>query len=290
MPELFLRPGSTTPLSSIVDQLTELCAFVDDFLATHPNLMNWRRSPHDTPRFADSEVLTLALLQGCLGVASLKQTYRLVAANYRSAFPFLCSYQQWMARLHVLAGVLSARLQATTQRINASTAFYLLDAKPLPVCHPVRHRRVRLLREEGAWFGKTSKGWFFGFKLHVLRHIDGRIVKLVLTPCNRDDRTPVLTLLDGVDGGVTLGDLGYRGKQRVEEWAEETGMLVLTRAEAPEQKHLLAQVQQAIETSFSQLWYKFIDRVFSRSWRGLWNTVQLKITHYNLCQAGVLSV
>src|SRR3982751_6806000 len=78
MPELFQRRG-TTPLSSIVDQLTELYTFVDDFLVAHPNLLCWRQSPHDTPHFADSEVLTLALLQGCLGVASLKQTYRLVA-------------------------------------------------------------------------------------------------------------------------------------------------------------------------------------------------------------------
>jgi hypothetical protein len=30
--------------------------------------------------------------------------------------------------------------------------------------------------------------------------------------------------------------------------------------------------------------------VFSRSWRGLWNSVQLKVIHYNLCQAGALSI
>ncbi len=275
-------------MSSIVDHLTELYAFVDDFLTAHPNLMNWRQSPHNTPRFADSEVLTLALLQGCLGVASLKQTYRLVAANYRSAFPRLCSYQQWMTRLHALTGTVGALLQATTQQRNSSAAFYLIDAKPLPVCHPVRHRRVRLLREEGAWFGKTSQGWFFGFKLHVLRHIDGRIVNLVLTPGNWDDRAPALALLEGVEGGVTLGDLGYRGKQRAAEWAEEAGMLVLTRADAPEKKYLPAQVRQGIETSFAQLWHRFLDRIFSRSWRGLWNTVQLKVIHYNLCHAGVL--
>jgi Transposase DDE domain len=288
MPELFYERG-TTPLSSIIDQLTELYAFVDDFLATHPDLLHWRQSPHDMPRFADSEVLTLALLPGCLGVASRKQTYRLVAAHDRSAFPRLCSYQPWMARWHALAGVMSALLQATTQRINASAAFYWLDAKPLPVCHPVRHRRVRLLREEGAWFGKTSQGWFFGFKLPVLRHMDGRMVNLVLTPGHWDDRTPVLALLEGVEGGVTLGDLGDRGKQRAEEWAEEMGMLVLTRADAPQKKYLLAQVRQGIETTFSQLWHQFLDRVFSRSWRGLWNTVPLKVIYYNLRQAGLLS-
>jgi len=194
-----------------------------------------------------------------------------------------------MTRLHALTGTIGALLQATTQQLNSSAAFYLIDAKPLPVCHPVRHRRVRLLREDGAWFGKTSKGWFFGFKLHVLRHIDGRIVNLVLTPGHWDDRAPALALLEGVEGGVTLGDLGYRGKQRAAEWAAEAGMLVLTRADAPEKKCLLAQVRQGIETSFSQLWHRFLDRVFSRSWRGLWNTVQLKVIHYNLWHAGVLS-
>jgi hypothetical protein len=114
------------------------------------------------------------------------------------------------------------------------------------------------------------------------------MVNLILTPGNWDDRAPVLALLEGVDGGVTLGDLGYRGRQRADEWAAEAEMLVFTRAAAPEQKCLLAQVRQAIETSLSQLWYKFLDRIFSRSWRGLWNTVQLKVIHYNLCPAGVL--
>jgi IS5 family transposase len=276
-------------MSSIEHHLTELYVFIDDFLRDHPKLAHWRQSPHEQPAFADAEVLTIALPQGCLGVPSLKQTYRLVAHNCRSAFPSLCSYQQWMARLQALTTPICALLSATMQLPAGSAAFYLIDAKPLPVCHPLRHGRVRLLREDGAYWVKTSKGWFFGFKLHVLRHIDGRIVNLVLTPGNWDDRAPVLALLEGVDGGITLGDLGYRGKQRVEEWAEEAEMLVLTRADAPEQKFLLAQVRQAIETSFSQLWYNFLDRVFSRSWRGLWNTVQLKVIYYNLRHAGVLS-
>jgi hypothetical protein len=276
-------------MSSIVDHLTELYVLIDDFFLSHPALGHWRRSPHGLPRFTDSEVLTIALLQGCLGVASLKQTYRLVAHNCRAAFPHLCSYQQWIARLQALTVPIGALLETTAQVPAQSAAFYLIDAKPLPVCHRVRHGRVRLLREEGAYWGKTSKGWFFGFKLHILRHIAGRIVNVALTPGNWDDRVPALTLLLGVNGGITLGDLGYRGQQRAAEWAEEADMFVLTRAEAPEQKYLLAQVRQAIETSFSQLWYKFLDRVFSRSWRGLWNTVQLKLIYYNLRHAGFLS-
>jgi Transposase DDE domain len=77
-------------MSSIEHPLTELYVFVDDCLQTQHTLASWRHSPHDHPAFSDAEVLTLALLQGCLGVASLKQTYRLVAANWRAVFPQLC--------------------------------------------------------------------------------------------------------------------------------------------------------------------------------------------------------
>ena len=192
--------------------------------------------------------------------------------------------------MHALAALLTALLRVTTHLMPEAPAFYLIDAKPLPLCHPVRHRRVRLLREDGARFGKTSKGWFFGFKLHVLRHSAGRIVNLVLTPGNWDDREPALGLVLGVQGGITLGDLGYRGVRRAAELAEEADMLLLTRAEAPAHQRLLTQVREAVETTFSQLWYKFLDRIFARSWHGLWHTVQLKVIHYNLRQAGCLPI
>jgi len=37
------------------------------------------------------------------------------------------------------------------------------------------------------------------------------------------------------------------------------------------------------------LWARFVDRILSRSWHGLWNTIKLKMLHYNLCRAGLLS-
>jgi hypothetical protein len=54
-------------------------------------------------------------------------------------------------------------------------------------------------------------------------------------------------------------------------------------------RFLLSQLRQGVETMFSQWWHQFIDRVFSRSWNGLWNTLKLKVLHYNLVHAGVVS-
>ena len=140
-------------MPSLEHHVTELSILIDDFLTTRPALAHWRQSPHDQPAFTDAEVLTIALRQGCLGVPSRKQTYRLVAHNYRSAFPRLCSYQQWMARLQALTIPISALLSSTMPRPSGSAAFYLMDAKPLPVCHRLRQGRVRRLREDGAYGG-----------------------------------------------------------------------------------------------------------------------------------------
>lgn len=271
----------------IEHQMTEIYCFVDDYLKAHPGQSRWRRSPHSAPRFADSEVITIALLQGSFQVASLKQTYRLVRSNFLSAFPALPSYAEWLRRLHQLTIHVGLLLEATAVS-DSRAAFYLIDSKPIPLCHHLRHQRVRLLREDGARFGKTSKGWFFGFKMHALRHITGRFLNIVLTPASVDDCDPLLALSEATDGGVLLGDLGYCGEPaRVT--AEEAEVLLITRRDAPEHKFLLSQVRQRIETSFSQLWHQFIDRVFSRSWNGLWNTIKLKVLFYNIRHAGVVS-
>lgn len=276
-------------MPSIVHQMTEIYVLVDDFFKHHPALSRRRQSPNDEPGLSDAEVLTIALLQGCFGVQTLKQTWQLVAANHAVAFPRLCSYQQWLARLHALDLQIGALLRATTALPDHRRRLWLIDSKPIPLCHPIRHGRVRLLRDEGAYFGKTSKGWFFGFKLHVLRQWDGRLVNLVLTPGNWDDRDPAPLLALGVEGGLVIGDLGYSGETLRNQLLEEADLLVLTRADAPHQKKLLSQMRQRIETSLSQLWIKFIDRVFSRSWQGLWNTLRLKVLFYNLCHSGAVT-
>jgi transposase len=269
--------------------MTEIYCFVDDFLKARPALSRWRRSPHAAPRFTDAEVLTVALLQADAGTDNLKRVYDLVAKNWRSAFPRLPSYAQWLSRLHRLAAQVGALLEASCAHGATESRLYLIDSKPIPLCHALRHGRVRLMREDGARFGKSSKGWFFGFKLHALRHISRRVMNLLLTPANYDDREPASALADGAEGGVVIGDLGYRGPDCAAALADEAELLLVTRADAPDRKFLLSQVRQGVETMFSQWWHQFIDRVFSRSWNGLWNTLMLKVLRYNLVHAGVLS-
>jgi hypothetical protein len=274
--------------------MTEIYCFIDDYFKAHPQCALWRRSPNSQPHFTDAEVLTIAVLQNSFGCATLKKAYQLVRDNWKAAFPHLVSYKQWVARLHALSGVAGQLVRAVALRVEESDNFYLLDSKPIPVCHPIRHGRVRLLREDGAYFGKTSKGWFFGFKLHLLIAERGHILGALLSPANWDDRDPALALCSATEGGAVLGDLGYRGDDFAELLMEEAEALMLTPADGGQRQSLrralLSSVRERIETTFSQLWSRFVDRVLSRSWTGLWTTIKLKMLHYNLVHAGMLSV
>jgi hypothetical protein len=73
--------------------MTDIYCFVDDFLKARTGLTNWRCSPNASPTFSDSEVITIGSMQTFLGVASLKQTYQLIANNFAPAFLKLYSYQ-----------------------------------------------------------------------------------------------------------------------------------------------------------------------------------------------------
>lgn len=277
-------------MNSIADQMLTLYVFVADFLAEHPNLANWRRSNNGQPEFTDAEVITIGLMQGCFGVATLKQTYRLVNNNYRDAFPLLPTYAQWLSRLHPLSFLLAHLWWEALRQHKMPGCLYLLDSKPIPVCKQIRHGRVRLMRVEGAYFGKSSTGWFFGFKLHLLVHHSGVILAAMLTAgnCSDKDADVMQELVAWAAGGAALVDLGYRDQGLVAYLEDDQGVVLINPSQAGERRGLISSLRERVETSFSGLWNRFVDRVFSRSFPGLWSAIQLKILHFNLCRTGTI--
>lgn len=275
---------------SIKDHLTVVYVTVADFLDKHPALAGWRESNNARPALTDAEVLTIAMMQAYFQTPTLQRTYDLVRANDRTAFPNCCSYKQWVARLNRLSPQIGALVGDLAQASANHLPFYFLDSEPIPVCHPIRHGRVVLMREDGAYFGKSTKGWFFGFKLHIVVATDGLILNAVLTPGNWNDRDAATALVQELaTGSVALGDRGYRSDPLQDDIWETDGIVLLTRADAgPEHQALLCSVRERVETTFRQLWDRFSTRIASRSWAGLWTSLLLKILDHSLVLAGLL--
>jgi hypothetical protein len=73
----------------------------------------------------------------------------------------------------------------------------LADATALAVCDNRRISRHKVFKGLAAR-GKTSMGWFYGFKLHVIINSKGELIRLKLTPGNVDDRKPMSELCHGL--------------------------------------------------------------------------------------------
>jgi Transposase DDE domain len=75
--------------------------------------------------------------------------------------------------------------------------------------------------------GKTSMGWFFGFKLHLVFNHEHDIVAVELTPGNVSDPAPVPSLVKGLTGKL-FGDQGYIGKKLADTLLRQ-GLVLMTR-------------------------------------------------------------
>ena len=103
---------------------------------------------------------------------------------------------------------------------------YYINSTALPVCDNHRISRHKVFADL-AQRGKTSMGWFFGFKLHLVFNNDNEIVALKLTPGNVHDTTPVPALTRDLIGKL-FGDKGYIGQKLAEDLLRR-GLTLFTR-------------------------------------------------------------
>ena len=107
---------------------------------------------------------------------------------------------------------------------GACDGISIADATALAVCDNRRIGRHRVFRDNAAR-GKTSMGWFYGFKLHAIINSSGELIRLRLTPGNIDDRTPMPDLCEGLFGQL-YADKGYIAHWLTETLAEQNLQLI----------------------------------------------------------------
>jgi hypothetical protein len=77
----------------------------------------------------------------------------------------------------------------------------------LAVCNNKRIRANRVF-DGIAKIGKSTMGWFYGFKVHLVINDMGELLAVRVTTGNVDDRFPVDELTQGIFGKI-FGDKGY---------------------------------------------------------------------------------
>jgi len=127
-----------------------------------------------------------------------------VLVHLRSEFPGLVSYTRFVELMPTALLPLCVYLHS---RLAPSHGLAFIDSTPIPVCHNKRIRRHKVFAGLAAR-GKSSLGWFYGFKLHLIVDDRGELVAFYLTPGNVNDRQPVPHMAKKLWGKL-FGDKGY---------------------------------------------------------------------------------
>jgi Transposase DDE domain len=208
--------------------ITALFCFVDDF---YQAAMQWIQSkllpckkPTRTPAMSDSEILTIILLYHQSPCKNFKYFYESYLPLYSKDFSTLLSYSRFIyLKKRVLIYLLLMLEWFCHQTKNTGISY--IDSTSIAVCHPKRISRNKVFAGF-AKLGKTTKGWFFGLKLHLVINHKGEIQGLQFTAGNVDDREPVLDLTQHLTG-LLFGDKGYI-KQELFEALYEKGLKLVT--------------------------------------------------------------
>ena len=94
-----------------------------------------------------------------------------------------------------------------------------VDSTRLRVCDNKRISSHRVFREH-AECSKTSMGWFYGFRLHLLITEKGDLLGFEVSPGNTDDRQPLWELSGDGFFGSLIGDKGYISRSLREHLSE----------------------------------------------------------------------
>ena len=145
-----------------------------------------------------------------------------VCQNLTDYFPKLVSYNRMV---ELMPNVLTACLYYLNSRRGQVTGISFVDSTAIPVCHPKRIKRNKVFKET-AKLSKSSMGWYYGFKLHLIINDCGEILSCKITPGNVDDRTHLSSMTQGISGKI-FGDKGYIKKELFEELSNK-GLQLIT--------------------------------------------------------------
>ena len=88
------------------------------------------------------------------------------------------------------SAILSMTIFLKTSCLGQCTGISYIDSAPIRVCKNKRITRNKIFKGL-AEIGKSTMGWFYGFKLHLIINDKGEILNFVITKGNVDDRTPL---------------------------------------------------------------------------------------------------
>ncbi len=256
--------------------LTVFCQ-VDDFCKVfepkfnHQLLESGKSQRIKPSKMSRSEVMTILICFHRSGFRNLKTFYNsMIGVYYKGEFPDLLSYNRFVELQRDALLLLGAFMQ---MRLGKCSGISFVDSTKIAVCNNLRIKQNKVFKEI-AKRGKTSTGWFYGFKIHLIISDRGELLAWQITLGNVDDRKPVGKMSKQLWGKL-FGDKGYISQELSKLLGEHNVQLVTKVRKNMKNKlmplfdRLMLRKRAIIESVNDQL--KNISQVEHTRHRSVWN-------------------
>ena len=193
----------------------QIYCIIDDFckeislkLEKKSNLTDGKKHRQKDCRLSLSEIMTILILFHLSSYRNFKHFYLLhIGQVMRQAFPNLVSYNRMVELMRQALVPMALFIKLSCR--DKLTGISFLDSTHLAVCHNKRIHQNKVFKGL-AERGKTTIGWFYGFKLHLVINEKGELLSFCISKGNVDDRNIELlkTMLRDVSGKI-YADKGY---------------------------------------------------------------------------------
>lgn len=200
------------------DKITEIFVKVDDFcnlfeteIKKHQLNSADTKTRNRSTGLCSSETISLLIAFHGGHFRNFKHFYTdYVLVHLKDEFPGAVSYNRFieLSHRHAIAFMLFLHYCCRGE----CTGISFIDSTVLRVCHNKRIKRNKVFKGV-AQVSKSTMGWFFGFKLHLIINDKGEILSFFLTKGNVDDRdAKTITSMTKELFGKIFGDKGYISK------------------------------------------------------------------------------
>ena len=221
-----------------------------------------------------ASIITFGIFRFFIGIKDIKHYHNYLLSHFSKDLGRIPNYPNFNRLINRSLPWVIVLIQWLLhyQRKHSPTDLHFIDATSLKVCTNKRifgHKVCAGFAQRG----KSSMGYFFGFKLHMVCDAFGRLVSLMVTPGNIDDRKYVVQLLKDLKG-IVVADAGYLSKKLMLQLFEQ-GILFLSGVRKNMNKlmtttqHHLLKLRQRAEGVFSVMKHRFnLEASIARSVSG----------------------
>ena len=203
-----------TPLSTIgisknnFDIVTCFC-IVDDFFSIVDKRGVSARGRK--PVLSVSEFVTICLLGQVYEVSCLKRLYELLRDKFTEDFK-LPDYNNFVIGMNRVSVYCIMFIKAVlSMRDTTSGDICFCDGTKIEVCKIYRENRHKTMRSI-ATKSKSTTGWWYGLKLHVLCDKQGNLMKIKFTTATTSERSVLSEFMNQIHDSVIVADAGYISK------------------------------------------------------------------------------